>query len=187
MTKSILEAGELKDVGDHYECGAVSLAIGRPGHATGPLMARLDRFMPVKEIAQIGAAIGREFSYELIGAGRADATRPNSTTPFAVWAMRTGFPSRHAARRVYTSSTRSFRTPLTHLLRRRREELHARIATVLETDFAERVAAEPELLARHFTEAGLLEKAVPHWQRAGERATVRSANREGHRTSEARH
>jgi predicted ATPase len=64
------------------------------------------------------------------------------------------------------------------LLRRRREELHARIATVLETDFVERVAVEPELLARHFTEAGLLEKAVPYWQRAGERATVRSANRE---------
>jgi predicted ATPase len=64
------------------------------------------------------------------------------------------------------------------LLRRRREELHARIAAVLEADFADRVAAEPELLARHLTEAGLFEKAVAWWQRAGERAAERSANAE---------
>jgi tetratricopeptide (TPR) repeat protein len=64
------------------------------------------------------------------------------------------------------------------LLRRRREELHARIAAALEADFAEALAAEPELLARHLTEAGLFEKAVGHWQRAGEKATERSANRE---------
>ncbi len=64
------------------------------------------------------------------------------------------------------------------LLRRRREQLHARIASVLEADFADAVAAEPELLARHLTEAGLLEKAVRYWQRAGERATERSANLE---------
>jgi hypothetical protein len=64
------------------------------------------------------------------------------------------------------------------LLRRRREELHARIASVLERDFADRIAPEPELLARHLTDAGLLEKAVPWWLRAGERATERSANRE---------
>ncbi len=64
------------------------------------------------------------------------------------------------------------------LLRRRREELHAHIAAVLETDFPEAVAAQPELLARHLTEAGLFEKAVPWWLRAGERATERSANSE---------
>jgi predicted ATPase len=64
------------------------------------------------------------------------------------------------------------------LLRRRRDELHARIAVVLEAAFADRVAAEPEVLAWHLTEAGLFEKAVPWWQRAAERATARSAYRE---------
>ena len=62
------------------------------------------------------------------------------------------------------------------LLRRRREELHARIAAVLESDFPDIVEAQPELLAQHFTEAGLTEQAVAYWQRAGEHAVTRSAN-----------
>ncbi len=66
LTKSILESGELKDVGDHYEYAGSARAVTIPATLRDSLMARLDRFMPVKEIAQIGAALGREFSYELI-------------------------------------------------------------------------------------------------------------------------
>jgi class 3 adenylate cyclase len=68
LTKSILESGELAEAGDHYEYGGSARAITIPATLRDSLMARLDRFMPVKEIAQIGAAIGREFSYELIAA-----------------------------------------------------------------------------------------------------------------------
>ncbi len=68
LTKSILESGELKEAGDHYEYGGSARAVTIPATLRDSLMARLDRFMPVKEIAQIGAAIGREFSYELIAA-----------------------------------------------------------------------------------------------------------------------
>jgi predicted ATPase len=68
LTKSILESGELKEVGDHCETGGSARAVNIPATLRDSLMARLDRFMPVKEIAQIGAAIGREFSYELIAA-----------------------------------------------------------------------------------------------------------------------
>ena len=68
LTKSILESGELKDAGDHYDYGRPARAVTIPATLRDSLMARLDRFMPVKEIAQIGAAIGREFSYELIEA-----------------------------------------------------------------------------------------------------------------------
>ena len=68
LTKSILESGELKDAGDHYEYLGSSRSITVPATLRDSLMARLDRYMPAKEIAQIGAAIGREFSYELISA-----------------------------------------------------------------------------------------------------------------------
>jgi predicted ATPase len=68
LTKSILESGELKDLGDHYEYGGAARTVTIPTTLRDSLMARLDRFMPVKEIAQIGAAIGRAFSYELIAA-----------------------------------------------------------------------------------------------------------------------
>ena len=68
LTKSVLESGELKEAGDHYEYSGSTRAVAIPATLRDSLMARLDRFMPVKEIAQIGAAIGREFSYELIAA-----------------------------------------------------------------------------------------------------------------------
>jgi predicted ATPase len=68
LTKSILESGELREVGDRYGYSGPARAVTIPTTLRDSLMARLDRFMPVKEIAQIGAAIGRKFSYELIGA-----------------------------------------------------------------------------------------------------------------------
>ena len=180
LTKAVLEAGAGSEGVEKTLAGAVSPSAAVPAALHAPLMARLDRLgQTPKETAQIAAAIGREFSYELLApvahcreAELQDALRRlvdaglvfgRGNPPDATYLFK------HALVRDAAYGS---------LLRRRREELHARIATVLETDFAERVAAEPELLARHFTEAGLLEKAVPHWQRAGERATVRSANRE---------
>ena len=68
LTKSVLEFGELKEVEDHYEYGGSARAVTIPATLRNSPMARLDRFMPVKEIARIGAAIGREFNYELIAA-----------------------------------------------------------------------------------------------------------------------
>jgi hypothetical protein len=66
LTKSVLESGELKEAGDHYEYSGPAHAIAIPATLRDSLMARLDRYLPVREVAQIGAAIGREFSYELI-------------------------------------------------------------------------------------------------------------------------
>jgi tetratricopeptide (TPR) repeat protein len=141
------------------------------------LAARLDRLAPVKEIAQIAAAIGREFSYELLApvAERGDRELQDALGRLADAGL-------VFSRGAPPAATYLFKHALVQdaaygsLLRRRREELHARIAAVLETDFAEAVAAEPELLARHLTEAGLLEQAVRWWLHAGERATERSAN-----------
>ena len=180
LTKAVLEAGGGSEGVERTLAGVVSPSAAVPAALHAPLMARLDRLgQGAKEIAQIAAAIGREFSYELLAPvaerregelldalgrlGEAGLIFRRGSPPYATYQFK------HALVRDAAYGS---------LLRRRREELHARIAAVLEADFAEAVAVEPELLARHLTQAGLLEKAVPWWQRAGERATERSANLE---------
>jgi class 3 adenylate cyclase/predicted ATPase len=180
LTRAVLEAGGEGEMVEKTLAGAVARSAAVPGALQAPLMARLDRLgQAAKEVAQIAAAIGREFSYELLAPvaerregelsealgrlGEAGLVFPRGSPPYATYLFK------HALVRDAAYGS---------LLRRRREELHARIATVLEADFAEAVAAEPELLARHLTEAGLFEKAVGWWQRAGERAAERSENHE---------
>jgi predicted ATPase len=180
LTRAVLEAGGSSAGVEKTLAGAVSPAAAVPAALYAPLMARLDRLgRAAKEIAQIAAAIGREFSYELLvpvaqrsegelldalgRLGEAGLVFSRGTPPHATYLFK------HAL--VRDSAYGS-------LLRRRREELHAHIATVLEADFADTVAAEPELLARHLTEAGLFEKAAHYWLRSGERVAERSANRE---------
>jgi class 3 adenylate cyclase len=175
LTKSILETGELRDAGDHYEYGSAR-SITIPATLRDALMARLDRFMPVKEIAQIGAAIGREFSYELIAAV---APMPQAQLDASLvqlcesgLAFRRGTPPDA----IYT-----FKHALVpdaaydSLLKSRRQVLHGKIARVIEQRFPNVQTAEPEVLAHHLTEAGLAEAAIPLWQAAGELALKRLA------------
>ena len=176
LTKSILESGELTDAGDHYDYGGFGRPVTIPVTLRDSLMARLDRFMPVKEIAQIGAAIGREFSYELIAAV---APLPQAQLDDALaqliasgLAFRRGTPPDA----IYT-----FKHALVQdaaydsLLKTRRQELHAKIARVIEGWFPNVTTTEPEVLAHHLTEAGLIEAAIPLWQAAGELALQRMA------------
>jgi class 3 adenylate cyclase len=176
LTKSILESGELKEVGDHYEHAGSARTVTIPTTLRDSLMARLDRFMPVKEIAQIGAAIGREFSYELIATV---APMPQDQLDDSLarlsesgLAFRRGTPPDA----VYT-----FKHALVQdaaydsLLKSRRQELHARIAQAIEARFPNVKAAEPEVLAHHLTAAGHTEDALPLWQAAGELASKRMA------------
>lgn len=161
LTKAVLESGLLSDAGDRYVLtGPVPpLAIPTTLHAS--LMARLDRLAPIREVAQIGAAIGREFSYELLAAL---VPLPESTLQEAVdrlvqseLVFRRGRPPgatytfKHALIRDAAYAT---------LLRSRRQELHARIAKVLEDRFPETVELHPEILAHHWSQAGLVEKAA---------------------------
>src|SRR6476620_12438794 len=176
LTKAILESGELKDAGDHYEYAGSARAMTIPATLRDSLMARLDRFMPVREIAQIGAAIGREFSYELI---EAVAPMPQAQLDDALarlcesgLAFRRGTPPDA----IYT-----FKHALVQdaaydsLLKRRRQALHAKIARVIDQRLPNSKTTEPEVLAYHFTAAGLAEAAVPLWQEAGEQALNRLA------------
>jgi predicted ATPase len=139
-------------------------------------MARLDRLGPAKEVAQIGAAIGREFSHTLLAAVVPEPEAEfNSALDRLVAAgllFQQGVPPyasylfKHALVQDAAYGT---------LLREPRRALHARIAETLESQFAEIAESRPELLARHFTEAGLIEKAAALWGKAGQRSLARSA------------
>ena len=187
LTKTVLEVGPARDAGDRYELAGPLPPLAIPATLQDSLMARLDRLAPVKEVAQIGAVIGREFSHELLAAV---ADRPRGAScgaPSTSWST----PSWSSAAATPPDATYSFKHALVQdaayasLLQSRRQQLHARIAEVLEERFPELAAASPRSLAHHCTEAGLPEQAVDYWHEAGQRAIERSAYAEalGHLTA----
>ena len=174
MTKAVLEA---EDEGARRTVAAVPspvLAVPASLHAT--LMARLDRLGPAKAVAQIGAAIGREFPYALLAAVVRKPEAELNSALDRLLAAGLLFPQG-----VPPHATYLFKHALVQdaaygtLLREPRRSLHARIAETLESQFTEIVERQPELLARHCTEARLIEKAARLWGRAGQRSLERSA------------
>jgi class 3 adenylate cyclase/tetratricopeptide (TPR) repeat protein len=176
LTKSILESGELTEAGDHFEYAGSARTVTIPATLRDSLMARLDRFMPVKEVAQIGAAIGREFRYELIAAVAPMSQAQLDDALGRLTESGLAFRRGTSPEAVYT-----FKHALVQdaaydsLLKTRRQELHEKIARVIEQRFPNVKTTEPEVLAHHLTEAGLVEAAVPLWQAAGELASKRMA------------
>jgi len=140
-------------------------------------MARLDRLLASKEVAQRAAVLGREFEYPLLAAtaGLDDAALRQGLARLveAEILFARGDPATYTFKHALIQET-----AYQSLLKRARQQFHARIAQVLETSFPERVASEPEVTARHYDEAGLTGPAIAHYHRAGERATRRSANEE---------
>jgi predicted ATPase len=179
LTKTVLESGLLTDAGDHYELGGPLPPLAIPATLHDSLMARLDRLAPVKEIAQLGAVIGREFSQELLVA-IADRSEDQLRSALdrlvaSELVFRRGVPPDVVCTFKHTMVQD---VAYQSLLRPRREQLHARIARVLEEQFPETAATQPELLAQHYTAAGLHDQAVDYWYRAGQRASERSADLE---------
>jgi len=150
-----------------------------PATLQDSLAARLDRLAPVKEIAQIGAAIGREFSYPLLRAvaGRDEPALRAALAQFeeAELLFRSGMPpdARYTFKHALVQDT-AYET----LLKSRRQILHRQIADALRGEFPAVAAAEPELVAHHLTQAGLYEPAIEWWGRAGDEAMRRSAFKE---------
>jgi class 3 adenylate cyclase/predicted ATPase len=179
MTKAVLEA---KDEGAARRTVAAipvpALAVPASLHAS--LMARLDRLGPAKEVAQIGAAIGREFSHALLAlVARETKAELRLTLDRLIQAgllFRQGIPP-HASYLFKHALVQDAAYGM--LLREPRRALHARIAAALEGQFAETAENQPEILARHCTEAGLIEKAAGLWGKAGKRSLARSALAEG--------
>ena len=175
MTKAVLEA-ESQDAVELLAGAVPSSALAVPASLHASLMARLDRLGAAKEVAQIGAAIGREFSHDLLAAVMPKAEKElNSAVDRLVAA---GLLFRQG---VAPHATYLFKHALVQdaaygtLLREPRRALHARIAETLEHQFADIVESQPELLARHCTEAGQIEKAAGLWGKAGQRSLERSA------------
>jgi predicted ATPase/class 3 adenylate cyclase len=175
LTKSVVESGLMTDAGDHYSMTGPVVPLAIPTTLQASLLARLDRLAPTREVVQIAATLGRQFSHELISAVaempqpqleraleqliRAELVFRRGTPPDAAYTFK------HALVQDAAYST---------LLRPRRQQLHGRIATTLERQFPEIAAAQPEVMAQHCAMAGLVEKAIEYWDKAGRLAVQRS-------------
>jgi predicted ATPase/class 3 adenylate cyclase len=179
LVKTVLESGLVREEADRYVLTGPLPPLAIPVTLQDALMARLDRLGVVKEVAQLGAVLGREFPYALLRA----------VTPLEEPTLQQGLAQLVEAELLYQrghppQATYLFKHALVQdaayqsLLRSTRQQYHQRIAQVLEARFSETVETQPELLAQHLTEAGLMERAVGYWQRAGQRAIQRSANLE---------
>ncbi|HEX3505960.1 MAG TPA: adenylate/guanylate cyclase domain-containing protein [Xanthobacteraceae bacterium] len=179
LTKAVLESDQLQEAGDRYVLDQPGQALAIPSTLQASLMARVDRLGSAREVLQIGAAIGREFSYEVLAAvaGLPDAVLQDALARLAEAELvfQRGTPPnasyifKHAL--VQDSAYSA-------MLRSRRQSLHSSIAMVLEKRFPEVVKAAPEMLAQQFELANQNEKAIAYWRQAGERDLRRFAMKE---------
>jgi class 3 adenylate cyclase/predicted ATPase len=179
LTKMVLEAGFLKDAGDRYELEGPLPPLAIPTTLQDSLMARLDRLATVKEVIQIGAAIGREFSLELLSlVSPLDENELHDAlgqlvTSELVFRRGQGAETRYVFKNALVQDVAYDST-----LKSERQHLHSRIAKALEDRFQNYVEVAPELLAYHYSKAGLVEQAVDSWLAAGRRAGGRGAFKE---------
>ena len=178
LTKAVLESADQENRAVALLAASPTVRSAIPATLHAALIARLDHLGPaVREVAQIGAVLGREFTYELI-----QQVAPGSELDWALG--RLSDAGLLFCRGVPPESSYLFKHALVQdaaygtLLRGRRQELHARVAAVLRQFFADLVQRQPELLAAHLTVAGDAEQAIGYWLQAGERAKGRSADRE---------
>jgi class 3 adenylate cyclase/predicted ATPase len=179
LVKMILESGLVREEDGHHVLTGPLPSLAIPSTLHDSLMARLDRLSTTRELIQLGAVLGREFAYEVL-----QAIAPVDETTLqqglaqlmdAELIYQRGLPPR--SRYIFKHALIQ-ETAYQSLLRSTRQQYHQRIAQELEAQFPETVETQPELLAYHYTEAGLSEQAVDYWQRAGQRAIEHSANLE---------
>ena len=185
LTKTVLESDLLREENGSYALGAPLTPLAIPATLQDSLMARLDRLAPIREIAQIGAAIGREFPYRLLEA----------VSPIKGKELQNALDQLVASELVHErgalpDATYIFKHALVQdaahasLLRSRRQRIHAEIAQALLARFASQVESAPAIMAYHYTEAGLAEEAARYWVKAAEQALSRSAYTEADRYAE---
>jgi predicted ATPase len=179
LTKVVLESGLLQEREDRYELTSPLPPLAIPATLHDALMARLDRLATAKLVAQLGAVIGRTFAYELV-----QAVVPLDAATLQGALVQLVEAELVVQRGMPPQATYTFKHALVQetayqsLLRSTRQQYHQRIAQVLETQFPESATTQPELLAQHYTAAGLTAQAIPYWQHAGQHALQRSANLE---------
>ena len=177
LTKMVLESGLLQEAGDRYEVARASGALAIPTTLHDSLIARLDRLGSAKTVAQVAAVLGRTFPHELL-----QAVSPVDTVALddaLARLLEAGLLYEHSPRpqtRYLFKHALIQEAAYQSLLRTTRQRHHRRVAETLAEKFPEVADTQPELLAHHYTEAGLGAQAVPYWLRAGQRAVERSAN-----------
>ena len=168
-----MESGLLREEGDRYVLNRTLLLFAIPTTLHASLLARLDRLAPVRHVAQIGAVIGRQFSYALL---QAASRLPEDELQAALGQLVSSelvFQRGTPSDAVYT-----FKHALVQdaahgsLLRNARQQLHAQIAEALETHSPELMDSQPEIFAQHYAEARLVEKSVDYWAKAGRRSAL---------------
>jgi tetratricopeptide (TPR) repeat protein len=177
LTKMVLESGLLQEQADHYELLGPLPSLAIPTTLHDSLMARLDRLTNAKDVAQLGAILGRTFPYELL-----QAVSPWNEERLQHALTRLVDAELLHQRGVPPQVTYIFKHTLVQetayqsLLKSKRQQYHQQTAYTLEQRFPEIATTQPELLAYHYTEAALPMQALPYWQRAGQHAVERSAN-----------
>jgi class 3 adenylate cyclase/tetratricopeptide (TPR) repeat protein len=179
LTKMVLESGLLEEVNGRYELTRPLPPLAIPATLHDSLMARLDRLATVKTVAQLGATIGRTFTYEVLHAVASldEATLQHNLRQLVeaelVYQRGAGPQATYLFKHALIQDA-----AYQSLLRSTRQQYHQRIAQALEAQFPEMAEMQPELLAHHYTEAGHNARAMPYWQQAAQRAVRRSAYRE---------
>ncbi len=176
FTKMVLELGLVQEQAGHYALAGPLPRLVIPATLQESLMARLDRLATVREVALLGATIGREFSYELLRVisplDEAALQHDLARLVEAELLYQRGIPPQA----TYTfKHTLIQETAYRSLLRSQRQRYHQQIAQLLAGRFPDIAQTQPELVAHHYTAAGMAEQAIGYWQQAGERATARSA------------
>ena len=179
LTKMLLASALLREEADQYVLTGPLRTVAIPDTLQDALMARLDQLNRAKEVAQLGAVLGREFAYELL---QAIAPQDEDTLQAGLAQLveaellyQRGRPPR--ARYMFKHALIQD-AAYASLLKSTRQQVHQQIAQVLEARFPALVETQPELVAQHYTAAGCPEQAVVYWQRAGQQASDRSAHLE---------
>jgi predicted ATPase len=177
LTKMLLESDVLHQEAERYTLTSPLSAVAIPTTLQDSLMARLDRLPMIREVAQLGAVLGREFAYEMLRAlaGVEDALLQERLAQLVDTELlyQRGRPPR--AKYIFKHALVQD-AAYASLLKSTRQQYHQQVARMLEARFPDTVETEPELVAHHYTEAGCSAQAVGYWQQAGQRAIQRSAN-----------
>jgi predicted ATPase len=179
LTKTVLESGVLREQNGRYVLDGPLPPLAIPMTLHASLMARLDRLATARDVAQIAAAIGRRFSYELISAvasmarERLDDALDHLVSAELVFLHGAPPDAEYTFKHALVQDA-----AYSSLLRERRQQLHARIAMELEDHFSDVAEQQPEILAEHCAQAGLMQKAARLWWRAGHNTANRAAHRE---------
>jgi serine/threonine protein kinase/predicted ATPase len=185
FTRMVQESGTLGQAGEVSTSTQALLARAIPATLQDLVMARLDRLEGDRDVVQLAAALGREFSYELLAAVAA-VEEPTLLAELAKLVQAEVLYAKGRPPRCQYTFKHALIEDAAYnsLVKAKRQQFHQRIAEALEARFPQTVETQPELLAHHFTEAGLAEKSVDYWLKAGRRARARSADREaiGHLT-----